>query len=519
MVASDAHYGAISKWIGDSPYAALASACIAVTVIGMAVVLASRARRPAEAIRLRELAGSDGNKLVEIVATTWKQLSGGTPMPTIRWFPAMDVAAYASSRDGRPELQVSAGLWRSAVSGEPIARAILAHELAHLIYRDPLALGVLKTIVTGARGVMIATGVLGAAMVLFVIVSETGHMIARSDTFLVILAGWIRILAAASVVLVMLPLGWFALRRQVAFITSLIEIRADVVGALWTEGLHRFTQVFASNESVVRTAGRDLIGSMLSPSFSHIPERERLTILRTPALIVTPKLRFFTLSLLLAFLLPINFASPYLFHGSANYLAIQGLSAALNAAIVVMPIIGMMGGPIVISHRRLVIIAIVSCIVTALPRINLEPLSYLPISWLGGFGTPPADWSSLPNEIAWTAADLAKKIQFGVLNLGALAAMIVAYGSLFMLIQTAGRSSTAPAALRGAIGGAVAVFASFIAGHDPVRSLQFPGAEWVASAVGSSGLGHGLLLSLPILSAALIDGALLLARFLRPNAN
>ncbi|TCQ95366.1 hypothetical protein [Neorhizobium sp. JUb45] len=395
MLASVIPDNAVSQWLQNDRYSPLIFAGAIALVIGVASVLVERRQLILAPPGLRELSGEKGLKLHEMVAAMWRRLAPDSAPPSIRWFPALDIAAYATTRDARPELQVSAGLWRAATSDDPIATAIVAHELSHLIYRDPRSLFWLNIIVVATRGILAVTAGFGAVIVLLVLGYESLRILDRGDGSLSIVFACVRIVAAAGVILILIPLGWLALRRQVAFVTSLIEVRADVAGALWTGGLRQYTQIFATHERVQKTTDRDLLTTILSPSFSHIPQRERLSILASPSLLVTPKLEFFLLSVVLVFLLPINFATPYLLDGVLNYLAIQVLAAALNAVIVSMLIVGSTHGPVLISARRLFTLAIASCVVTALPRINLEPLSYLPFSWLMGFGGATADWSTL----------------------------------------------------------------------------------------------------------------------------
>lgn len=515
MLSSIAPDSAVAHWLQNDRYGPFVSACILAIVIGAASVSAARRHLATVPPGLRELVGEKGLMLTEMVASMWRRLAPDRPPPSIRWFPALDIAAYAASRDGQPEIQVSAGLWRAATSDEPIAIAIVAHELSHLIYRDPRSLSWLNIIVAATRGILVVTALLGAVIVLFILGFESLRMLDRGDGLFAIILSWVRIVAAASVVLILLPLGWLALRRQVAFVTSLIEIRADVVGAHWAGGLQQFTQTFANYERVVKTSDWDLLTAILSPSFSHIPQRERLSILAAPALLITPKLEFFFLSVVLVFLLPINFATPYLFGGALNYLAIQILAAALNAVIVSMLIVGSTRGEIPISPRRIFALAIASCVVTALPRINLEPLSYLPFSWLLGFGGEVADWSTLPGDIATTFKDVDEKAHKGLFNLGALVAILIGFSSLFVLSRTVVQT-TSPG-VRVWLACLASIVASFIAGFDPYRADDLPWGDILdAFPTNTAGL-HGLVLALPLVAVAIIDSIFYLVHCLRSS--
>lgn len=498
----------LSIWIEESRLAPLFVACVVALVIaGSAILWSEICQMRAGLNKLREPSGRDGQRLLDIVADLWRQLNGSTMPPVVRWFPSMDIAAYADHTAVGPELHVSAGLWRAIVSNHPTARAILAHEIAHLVYRDVRVLRWVKYIDISARSVLLMTAVTGMFTLIIVLIQQTGEILSSGQDVLAILLTWIRIIISACVVLILLPLCWLALRRQIAFITSLIEIRADIAAALWTGGLERFTQLFAESENVVRSTRRDLISAMLSPGFTHIPERERLEILSTPAYIITPKLRFFTFSLLLVFLLPINFATPLLFGGAVNYLAMLSLSVSLNVAIITMLLVGLTEESklITLSIRRRVTLAVVTCVVGALPRINLEPVSYLAMSWLVGFGGAPMDWSQLPHDLSITVLDLARRIGSALFNPFAALAIIGAYAAVTLLSNTASWPVKSPIKLRCAAPVAVAGISTIVAGIDPRLPLPFDANETIRSTIAAIGINHTLYLCFPLASAAIID--------------
>jgi hypothetical protein len=499
LLAASMINGGLVEGSSASPYF---FSCVSSTLIALFSIWFNFSKPPAGRLTLRQLSGQDGETLLNLVAQIWSKIGKGAPTPNIRWFPAMDIAAYVGHSKGIYELQISAGLWRSAVSGQAVAHAILAHELAHLAFRDPIFLSILKKIAAAIRGVTVVTSVFAIVALIFLIANKAVQIIDDGSSFSPIFAYAVRLIAAAFGTLVLLPLGWLAMRRQIAYITSLIEIRADVAGAVWTIGLSNFTQAFVSSKSVVRSSGRKLMDALFSPTFSHIPERERLAILSTSGLIITPKLRFFGFSLLLAFLLPISFVSPYLFGGAANYLAIQGLASALNLAIVVMAILGTMNGPVNITHVRLCIVATVSCVVTALPRINIEPISYFLMSSLLSFGGATSDWS---NDFLITMADIGTMIKESLLCSGLLPAIFLTYLGLFLLCRKTKLSTSSHVLLRCVASGGIAVLLSFVAGLANRRPSPISSTEWIASTIGGTGMGLGLILGMPIFLAAVAD--------------
>jgi Zn-dependent protease with chaperone function len=470
-------------------------ATLAIAVCGMAW---SARQRQDQAVKLRTPGGSDGQKLRDIVAGLWAGLAGSRAPPEVRWFPSMDIAAYARHGAAGPELQVSAGLWRAAVAGEPVAHAILAHEIAHILFRDPRTLRWLAHVIVAARVVMGLMTAAAAVTVGAVLYLETGKILEAGGGFGAVLLKWAQVLGAACIVLVLLPLCWLALRRQVAFITSLIEIRADIAGATWTGGLEQFTQIFADSENVVRSSHRSLLVAMLSMDLTHIPQRERLDILKTPAAIVTPKLRFFALSLLLVFLLPLNFGTPLLAGGAFNYLAMATMSIALNVAIVAMLVTGLDAAPpIRLPVRRRIVLAAASCAVTALPTVNLEPLSYLVMSWLAGFGGAPMDWAQLAHDTRITGHDIATK--FGNVLFNPLTVLAIAAGYIAITCLAVARRRR-PAFTAAAI--VATGIATLIAGADPRMPLRSALDSWIDPILAAP--ERACLLCLPLAAAALV---------------
>ena len=503
IIANATQYSELSEWINKNQFIPLTvSFGFALTFGAIAIFFKSKAKN---SLKLRDITGSEAAKLQNLADDMWTKVDGGERKLVIKWFPAIDIAAYAAGTYKKPELHISAGLWRACISDIPVATAILGHELAHLKYRDPSLINVLRAIVTGVRAALSVT--LAVVLVAFAaaLICGTGSMMASKQTVYEILVAWLLTFAAAATIFIFFPLGWFAIRRQFAFVSSLIEIRADVASATWTQGLRQFTQSFASNEALVPSTNSDLIRSIISPQLTHIPERQRLEILSSTALLVTPKIRFFAMSLLLAFLLPINFASPLLFGGTGNYLIMQSVAAAFNASIVAMIIVGQSNAPVRLDSSRVAALASASIVVTAMPRINLEPLSYLPMSWIAGFGGKPADLSTLPHDILITTNDLSQKFGEGLLNASALFAFGVALLALHLFIWASARSSLINRNVRAISAALLAIAASFIAGYDPFRSPYLYLPEKFAYWLEAMSFDKSLLLGLPLIGVAVLE--------------
>ena len=464
---------------------------------------------------LKPLSGEKGAKLQKLVSDMWGKLDKKEP-PAIRWFAAFDIAGYAGTHNGQAELQVSGGLWQAAVSGEKTAIAIIAHELAHLQNRDPLFLKFLDIVRVCAASVLIFSFAVGLMIFCLVFASEAyaafianglGAMFFRS--FLVIVG--------TAMVLLIFSLSWMALRRHVGFIHSLLEIRADVDATFWTGGRENFTQAFVTSKSVRRTGRRELISALLSLKLSHIPERERLRLLQSPSLIITPKTQFFALSLLLAVALPLNFASALLLAGSLNHLVALSLAIGFNAALVSLLIVGQIDGRIEISVTRIATLVFVSVIATSLPRINLEPISYLVMSWTLGFGGAPADLSTLGEKINSAQMDISGNVRTALLNFESAAALVVGIGALRVLSATGAVQSILIIKLRITLAILVVVIATIVAGYDSFRSPPLPFVVEIADWLESKEVGHAILLSSPICVAFLTDFLFVALRWFWPS--
>jgi len=505
MLASSNASSALSDWLTTAGAKPLIAAGLVALAAGALGALWPR-KTPSQTFKLRAPTGASGEKLITLTQQIWLQMGGTGPGPALRWFPAMDIAAYAAWEKGRPEVQLSAGLWQTAVAGEPIARAILAHELAHLRYRDPLLLAALQRFGSAMRTVLLVTALTGLLVVGSVLIVETRHMLAAHSHISALIAGWLRILGAASLVLILLPLAWLALQRQMAFITSLIEMRADVVGAAYTQGLRRATQLFATYEGIARSRTRAFIAALVSPRLTHIPERQRLAILGSSALLITPKISFFVFSVLLVFLLPINFATPLFLGGAANHLAMLSMACAFNCALVLMLLAGRSGFPIAIPPLRLFALAAASIVMTALPRINMEPLSYFAMSWLAGFGGKAADWSTLPHDFAVTLGDLSGKLEAALFNFGALVGAGIAFASLATLLLTGRWSDWVPTRWRLASALPLVLMGTIVAGHDPFRAAPTAPLMSSLATFSAAGMPPSILLCLPLLLPAMLEG-------------
>lgn len=473
-------------------------------------------RIKSKGIRPKSLQGHDGVALERLVQKMWEKIAEG-PAPAVRWFPAFDIAGYAALCKGKPELHLSAGLWQKAVSGEKTAEAILAHELAHVRNNDPLRLKILDLFRVGAASILIFATAIGIAVFCFVLMSEATTAFQENGAGAMMFRSLL-VVVGTTMLLVVFPLSWFALRRHLGFVHSLMEVRADIDAAHWTGGREAFTQAFATNKNVMRSGHRELLTALISRTISHIPERERLDIIGTPALIITPKTRFFALSIMLALALPLNFGSGLILGGGANHLIALSVAVAFNAALVCMLIIGQSDGPVKLGVWRLATLALVSVLVNAVPRINLEPVSYLIMSWTLGFGGAPADLNTLFDSVSITTIDLSKKVANAVLNIEALAALIIVALSLWALTISTAKQSILPTGIRAALAVLLVTTGSNIAGYDAFRSFELPFVVEIAEWLDELKIGRSILLCLPISLVLAIDIAIIALRSMLPKA-
>jgi len=248
MTASLAPDSGIALWLSSDSLEPLAASISIVLLIVIASVVTYLFRNKEQPERLKRLTGADGEKLDQLVSEMWAKISD-RPGPDIKWFPAFDIAGYAASHYGRPQLQVSAGLWQAAVSGNDTAKAIVAHELAHIKNNDPRTLKVIDIIRFAAANILSFVAVISLIVLCAVFSPEVWSAFAERG----VLGGLFRALSlivGAFIVLFIFPLSWLALQRHIGLIYSLIEIRADIDAAFWTGGRENYTQALASSKSI-----------------------------------------------------------------------------------------------------------------------------------------------------------------------------------------------------------------------------------------------------------------------------
>jgi Zn-dependent protease with chaperone function len=359
--------------------------------------------------------GTKGEILTQRLASIWTRLpTRSRPPPSVVWYSNFNVLAHAYDAAGGQTIEVSSGLWERVTREDPVALGILAHETAHLVFRDPpmfraiaVATAILRQLLRIVLGIAIAATAI-------VILSQMVADIASRAPAATLLDHACAIAAVAALVLIALPFSTMIVRRYSGFIVSLMEVRADVTAALWTSGLMSFATALANDPTLRRSTLTDLRHSLVSLDLTHISETERLNLLKSTDRLITPKARYFALSLALPLLVPIN-AATYLIEGGAfDHALVTAVVVAFQLAATSMVLIG--SETATLSWRRALYLGLALCLVQSLPLIDLAPIGYLftnyaiAIAMPGGLGSDPMTLPQILSDLGKTVMDVAGKI-------------------------------------------------------------------------------------------------------------
>jgi hypothetical protein len=284
--------------------------------------------------RLRPLSGRAGEELTNIVEQLWRALAVGVRCPPkVRWFPNFNVMASANQSGVFQEIQVSSALWERAVRRDPIAVGILAHEMAHLVFRDGYRVRLMEMVVAAARRVMgsVTVGVIVTAAVTGIL------LVVKSDISWTEL-GWreAAVLAFMARALLIPLIANLTVRREAGLITALVEIRADACAGLWTNGLSGFARSLSQDPSVKVSSLADINHSLFSPDLTHVSNSERIALLSDIFKLATPKVRYFALSLALPFLIPLNPFTPLIEGGALDQMLVAAVVLVAHVTTVAM---------------------------------------------------------------------------------------------------------------------------------------------------------------------------------------
>lgn len=353
--------------------------------------------------------GAKGELLKDRVAALWAELETSRAAPEVVWFANFGVLAHARSGRNGTAIEVSSGLWERVVAGDSLAEGILAHEMAHLVRGDPQVFAALGSAAGAARlSIRIATLTGLAAMFVLVGDEALSGLTAQTDlsaTLLNITAT----VVLAGLVLLALPLGSTIVRRHCGLISALMEMRADVLAALWTSGLARFAKTFETYPARRQSTLADVGHSLFSPNLTHLSEAERINLLYSRDRLITPKIRYFAFSIALPFLLPTTAATYLIAGGAFDQALVTGVAVIFQLTTAAMLLnAGDAGCP---SWRRVILLGVALCFAQALPRINLASIGYfltnyaVAIAVPGGFGSPTS-WEGVFSDACLTGDDV-----------------------------------------------------------------------------------------------------------------
>jgi Zn-dependent protease with chaperone function len=444
--------------------------------------------------RIRPLSGRAGEALASIVGELWLSLpQRAGSLPGIGWFSNFNVMASATESAGSREIQVSSALWERAVRRDPVAIGILAHEMAHLVFRDGRLLRPVEAIVAVARQILkLVIGVVLSVAALLMCSLLLGAF--RGPSWSNLPLQLTAVLAFVALVLLVPVLGMLAIRRQGALIIALTEIRADAFAGLWTNGLSGFARALAADPDVTPSSLADIGHSVLSPDLTHVSTFERIGLLEDVGRLTTPKLRYLALSLALPFVFPLNPITPLLQGGALDHLFVAFVVVAAHVTTIAMVIVAAVAQPEPLVWRRVMILSVFLCVASALPHVNLYEIGYL-LTQLsvalvvpGGFGADPITSAGVETDIATVAGSLWKQLS------NAFGGGFAVLGIVFSIVSIRGLSVLAREAwlrwpshwmrwlwiLPAAVGGMVA----FLSTYDEWRTFAVmpfnPGAYWMA---------------------------------------
>lgn len=361
--------------------------------------------------------------LLALVDQLWADLpttSGTTP--TTVWFSNLGVVARALSSHEGPCIAVSVGLWERIVRGDPLARVVLLHEMAHLSFRDLRTIALFEGISEMSRTVLTILFYTVGATILWLGLSEItqGVIVGRPGT--IVLGRLVGLVLIGSITGILAPMLLLLVRRYLGFLISLLELRADVVAAMWAGGLSRFAFTFAQDTSIHQSSVVELTRSLFSTELTHLPESERLDLLRHPARLMTPKLRYFAMSLIYPAVLPLTGFIGYILGGVFALISVIVVVAAVNITCALMLTL-YVRLEAQIPLQRVLILSAALVAFMATPQIRLDAVNYFIVTSIASFtfegsvGAADASMRQVWLDLQTTALDIGGQLE-SVVNRG-----------------------------------------------------------------------------------------------------
>jgi Zn-dependent protease with chaperone function/heme/copper-type cytochrome/quinol oxidase subunit 4 len=388
-------------------FAGIATAALLLTISATAMLRARRQlQREASQFQRKYLepAGKKGAQLQQLIQSLWRDaLARRRPPPEVRWFPKLNVSARALVIGQASTIAVSAGLWERAVHKEndPLVRIILLHEMAHLAYRDISVFRWLVLCAHASRIVLYSLFWTGMAITAMYAVAELANFLGPGVSLWALGGRLATVAVIGGLHFGTAPLTDMLIQRYIGFITALMELRADVVASSKAGGLEKAGRTMETDPTIYRSGVIDLGRSLVSLSLSHLPERERSALLRNRQRLLSPKLRYFSLSVVLSILQPLNGAVFAYFPQQLALLSVGAVATAQISAAVVMFVQMPLAGVRRVSAMRTAIVAAAVTIAAACSQIDFErtTVASFVYSELAAF-PPPGDGQPVSDVIS-----------------------------------------------------------------------------------------------------------------------
>lgn len=323
--------------------------------------------------------------LLALVDQLWAHLpaKNGTT-PTTVWFSNLGVVARALSSHDGPCIAVSAGLWDRVVKGDPLARVVLLHEMAHLSFRDLQIIALFEGISELSRTVLTTLFYAVGVTIVWLGLVEIGQGVILGRSLTIVLGRLVGLVVIGSIAGFLAPMLLLLIRRYLGFLISLLELRADVVAAMWSGGLDRFAFTFAQDTSIHQNSLVERTRSLFSTTLTHLPESERLDLLRHPARLMAPKLRYFAMSLIYPAILPLTGFIGYILGGLFAFISVIVVAAAANiTSALMLTLYFRYKAQLPIQQLLVISAALVTFMATS--QIRLDTINYFVVTTIASF--------------------------------------------------------------------------------------------------------------------------------------
>ena len=215
---------------------------------------------------------------------------------------------------------------------DPLAKAILLHEMAHLVGGDISSFRAFAAFVSAYRQTFLI--VLGAITAIYLVrmfgeYFNLSGIDQRSPSFSAYLTQTARdvIFSDASLILAL---------RYTALIIMLTELRADLRAAITLGSLTAFASAVRGADGVKPSPRGHLLQSLVGTKVAHLTADERLSLLELPRRLFTPKYRYFAASIALGIFLIVDGALAFSGFDWILQVGIIATVAGLNAITIAM---------------------------------------------------------------------------------------------------------------------------------------------------------------------------------------